>query len=185
KRDARVVAQLPILHAAPGGVEAHVGAVPVHPHRCHLRRAVTADRRQVRERLLREEVPVLFGNRRHGETPFFHSSWKQSSAARAIVSRTQPCFVVSSTARASASARIAKSRRTRHCWTSTASCVNGSATQSRAHSPFSLVNPSVGESFCRRRSRSSGGSPLALSLATVAARTAAFQMPVKPSINAA
>src|SRR5256885_6636124 len=92
---------------------------------------------------------------------------------------------VSSSPRASAIARSAKSSRTTHCWTSSASCVNGSASHSRAHSWFSAAKPRVGESFCSRISRSSCGSPAARSRSTTAARTAAFQMPVSPSSSAA
>ena len=71
-----------------------------------------------------------------------------------------------------------------HCWTSSASWVNGSASHSRAHSGVSVANPSVGDSAPSRSSRSSGGRPDARSRATTAARTAAFQIPVNPSSSA-
>src|SRR5205085_626539 len=92
----------------------------------------------------------------------------------------QPFGVVISFARDSASARRANSTRTRHCWTSTASCVNGSLNHCVFVSPFSAAKPSVGESAWSFSSRSSGGRPEARSRATTAARTAAFQIPVRP-----
>src|SRR5207249_8767413 len=65
ERDARVPLEVLVLDASARRAEAHVRAVVVHPHRRHLRRAVRAHGGDVGERLLREEVAVLLGDRSH------------------------------------------------------------------------------------------------------------------------
>src|SRR2546423_15053286 len=65
ERDARVPLEVLVLDAPARRAEAHVRAVIVHPHRRHLRRAVRAHGGDVGERLLREEVAVLLGDRSH------------------------------------------------------------------------------------------------------------------------
>src|SRR6266511_2043696 len=88
-------------------------------------------------------------------------------------------------ARASASPRRARSRRTMLCCTSAASCAVGSAIHARAQSRFSPLRPSVGDSLSRRRRRSSASMPAARSRPTTAPRTPAFHMPVSASMRAA
>src|SRR3989442_9338536 len=172
ERDLRIGFYILVLDPASRGVEPDVRAVVVDPDGSHLRRAVAPDGRDMGERLFRQQITIALGNRRHG-----HLSWSRMSR--------QPIVVVSSPARASAMVRRASSMRTTHCWTSSASCVNGSASHSRADSGFSAAKPSVGDNAPSFSNRSSAGRPDAPSRATTAPRTAPFQIPVSPSITAA
>src|SRR5436309_15234035 len=74
--------QVLVLHPSPGGVEADVRAVVVHPDRGHLWGAIPAHGRDMSERLFREQITVVLWNRRHGHFPLLLSSSSTEKAWR-------------------------------------------------------------------------------------------------------
>src|SRR5215831_6776679 len=90
ERDLRIALQIFVLHPSPGGIEQDVRAVVVDPHWRHLRRAVAADGRDVRERLLRQEITIGLWNRCHGHLPLALSCSNTENAWRTDFTASVP-----------------------------------------------------------------------------------------------
>src|SRR5438128_1653971 len=112
KRDLRIPLKVLVLHPPPGSVEADVLPVVVHPDRGHLRRPVPADGRDVGERLFREQVTAVLGNRRHSHAPLPLSSSSTEKAWRTDLTASVPPIKTPTSSVSAISASVAPWSRT-------------------------------------------------------------------------